>query len=378
MHENLLSRWLGDRKVIGHAVRAAALVRVVGALLFGGKLSLTQLGRSLTGVARVKHQIKAVDRLLGNQHLHRERDDIYRALARTLLAGTRRPLIIVDWSDFELGREWVMLKAAVPVGGRAISLYERVFPFKRYNSPGAHREFLRDLRSILPDGCRPILVTDAGFRGPWFRAVEAYGWDWVGRIRNKIKYYRESTGRWCFTDSLYPPSNHVAALHWRSGTVPPTSLSIPALFGACLQAADRPTQTPRAKEAQHDPVSPASSCSVAAGNVVAPRARQRTANQADLHHAHADRGNLSRSQEPPLGLRTPLCALQHRQATRDPASTRHAGYTGRVVGRSCWPHDAVELAAAGQHYPQATSPLDLLHRKAAPRAPSLSDPTSYS
>lgn len=96
MHENLLSRWLGDRKVIGHAVRAAALVRVVGALLIGGKLSLTQLGRSLTGVARVKHQIKAVDRLLGNQHLHRERDDIYRALARTLLAGIRRPLIIVD------------------------------------------------------------------------------------------------------------------------------------------------------------------------------------------------------------------------------------------------------------------------------------------
>lgn len=38
MHENLLSRWLGDRKVIGPAVRAAALVRVVGALLIDGKL----------------------------------------------------------------------------------------------------------------------------------------------------------------------------------------------------------------------------------------------------------------------------------------------------------------------------------------------------
>ena len=38
-------------------------------------------------------------------HLER-RTDIYGALARTLLAGTRRPLIIVDWSDFELGREW--------------------------------------------------------------------------------------------------------------------------------------------------------------------------------------------------------------------------------------------------------------------------------
>lgn len=97
-----------------------------------------------------------------------------------------------------------MIKAAVPVGGRAVVLYARVFPFTRYNSPAAHREFSRGLQSILPEGCRPIIVTDAGFRGPWFRAVEALGWDWVGRIRNKIKFLNEQTGRWCFTDSLYP------------------------------------------------------------------------------------------------------------------------------------------------------------------------------
>lgn len=29
-------------------------------------------------------------------------------------------------------------------------------------------------------------MTDAAFRGPWLKAVEAQGWDWVGRIRNKI------------------------------------------------------------------------------------------------------------------------------------------------------------------------------------------------
>jgi hypothetical protein len=209
MHTRVLSRWLGDRAVIGHATRAKALVRVVRALLTGGKLSLTHLGRSLSGPAHVKHQIKAVDRLLGNRHLQRERDGIYRAIASTLLFANKRPVIIVDWSDFELGRQWLMLKAAVPVGGRAIALYERVFPFKRYNSPGAHREFLRALRSVLPEGCRPIIVTDAGFRGPWFREVESYGWDWVGRIRNKIKYYREQTQRWCFTDSLYPNATAV-------------------------------------------------------------------------------------------------------------------------------------------------------------------------
>ena len=109
-----------------------------------------------------------------------------------------------------------MLKAAVPVGGRAISLYEQVFPFKRYNSPAAHREFLRALRSVLPDDCRPIVVTDAAFRGPWFREVESYGWDWVGRVRSNAKYYRKETSRWCFTRSLYSEATskprHVGAV----------------------------------------------------------------------------------------------------------------------------------------------------------------------
>lgn len=64
MHKRILSRWLNTREVIGHSARAAAVVRVVGALLTGGRLSLTHLGRNLSGNAREKHQIKMVDRLL--------------------------------------------------------------------------------------------------------------------------------------------------------------------------------------------------------------------------------------------------------------------------------------------------------------------------
>jgi hypothetical protein len=144
-----------------------------------------------------------VDRLLGNGHLHREREQVYAALAMQAPGRMERPVIVVDWSDFEPGRQFAMLKAAVPVGGRAITVYEQVFAFKRYNSPGAHREFLRALYRVLPATSRPIIVTDAGFRGPWFRQVESYGWDWVGRIRNGIKYFNQATGRWCYTDSLY-------------------------------------------------------------------------------------------------------------------------------------------------------------------------------
>jgi hypothetical protein len=199
----MLSQWLNARGVIGHHARRQSVLKTVRALLNGGRLSLTDLGRHRGGDAFTKHNIKAVDRLLANQHLHRERNGIYRAIAKTLLLGNRRPIIIVDWTDLELGRHMALLRAAVPVNGRSVSIYEKAYPFKQYNSPGAHLDFLEALRTVIPADSRPIVVTDAGFRGPWFRAVEALGWDWVGRVRNMIKYYRPETGRWCFTKSLY-------------------------------------------------------------------------------------------------------------------------------------------------------------------------------
>ena len=45
----------------------------------------------------------------------------------------------------------------------------------RYNSPRIHQEFLERLNAVLPEGCRPIMVTDAGFRGPWIPDVQAFG-----------------------------------------------------------------------------------------------------------------------------------------------------------------------------------------------------------
>jgi len=200
---SLLKKWCERNGVIGHQARLEALLRVVSALLGGAKLALTHLGRHRPGQAFAKHHIKAVDRLLGNGHLQRERQGVYAALARMLLRGLPRPLIVVDWADCELERELLILKAAIPIDGRAFTVYEEVHPMRRYNNPKTHRLFLRRLKDVLPEGCHPIVVTDAGFRGPWFRDVEALGWDWIGRIRNGIKYFKPETGRWCYTHSLY-------------------------------------------------------------------------------------------------------------------------------------------------------------------------------
>jgi hypothetical protein len=186
-----------------HAARLAVVVRVVEALVLGGKLTLTHLGRNLHSAAYVKHSIKRVDRLLGNRHLHAERLAIYRALARRLLAATPRPVLLVDWADCTPGHDWLLLRAAVPLGGRALPIYEEVHPLQRYNSPRTHRRFLEHLRAALPATCAPILITDAGFRGPWFREVERYGWDWIGRVRNKVKCQLDGAA-WAYTTALYP------------------------------------------------------------------------------------------------------------------------------------------------------------------------------
>jgi hypothetical protein len=204
MHaSDLLRRWLRRACPGIHAVRRAAMAEVVEALLLGGKLTLTHLGRNLRSAAFVKHSIKRVDRLLGNRHLRRERLVVYQALARWVLAASPRPILLVDWADCTPGHDWLMLRAAVPLGGRAVPIYEEVHPLGRYNSPRTHRRFLEHLHAVLPATCAPILVTDAGFRGPWFREVERYGWDWIGRVRNQVKC-RLDGGAWIYTTALYP------------------------------------------------------------------------------------------------------------------------------------------------------------------------------
>lgn len=200
---SLLKRWLARNGCITHKARLEALMRVVDAALRGCRLSLTELGRHRPGPGFVKHHIKAVDRLLGNRHLHRERLGIYTAMARALVGQISRPVVIVDWADCELERQVLILKAALPIRGRAFTLYEEAHPMRRYNNPKTHRRFLRNLKQVLPQHCQPIIVTDAGFRGPWFRDVEALGWHWVGRIRNCINYFCPDSQRWRSTHSLY-------------------------------------------------------------------------------------------------------------------------------------------------------------------------------
>lgn len=61
-----------------HKKRLASLMVATQSLLDGQQLSLTELGRNIQGNVAAKHNIKRIDRLLGNASLHRERLVIYR------------------------------------------------------------------------------------------------------------------------------------------------------------------------------------------------------------------------------------------------------------------------------------------------------------
>lgn len=180
----VLQKCLSDSLGTMHALRSRVLLQAVEALLHGRRLTLMDMARAWPGAERVRAPLKAFDRLLGNPHLHGEREQLYGGMARWLLRS-KRPVIVIDWSDLKADKAWCLLRAAVPVGGRTLPVLDMVFPGKQQGTPAAEKQFLQRLRRLVPEGVKPILVTDAGFRAPWFRAVAQMGWDWVGRLRHR-------------------------------------------------------------------------------------------------------------------------------------------------------------------------------------------------
>jgi len=186
-----------------HAARLTVILAVVAAAVRGRRLTLTELGRALIGPAHVKHSIKRVDRLLGNRHLAAERVELYQALARRLVGTLPEPLIVVDWTDLTADRRWQLLRAAAPIGGRCLTLYEEIHPLRHFANPRVHRAFLARLKAALPESVKPIILTDAGFRAPWFKAVNRLGWHWIGRIRNRDYLCPEGGHAWAGCKTLY-------------------------------------------------------------------------------------------------------------------------------------------------------------------------------
>jgi hypothetical protein len=210
MHATLiLRRCLSSVLDSMHAARSRRLLGAVEALVHGRRLTLTDLSRSWPDANWAHAPLKALDRLLSNPRLHQAIVPLHQAMVNWLIRQVY-PIVLVDWSDLKGDQRWCVLRAAVPVGGRALTVYERIFPLCRLGQPLAPVEFLRDLKRLLPVAVRPILVTDAGFRSDWFRAARSLGWHFIGRLRNNTQVRAADTETWMPCASLHHRATHRA------------------------------------------------------------------------------------------------------------------------------------------------------------------------
>lgn len=166
------------------------------------QLSIVSLGRYLKRDANVKHNIKCMDRLFGNQRLHEQAIQVYRGMANYLISPQTRPIILVDWSGLTPCGAFHFLRASIAFKGRSLTVYDQAYSLKDYNKNTTHHTFLYELKRILPDNCKPIVLTDAGFKNSWFRSIKALGWDFIGRVRSNTKYSHDNA-IWQPIKSLY-------------------------------------------------------------------------------------------------------------------------------------------------------------------------------
>ncbi len=117
-------------------------------------------------MTHTKHDIKRMDRLIGNLYLHCGRKAIYQYLSKQLIGRQKHPVLIADWSPISGNEIFQLLRMTIPMGGRSLTLFEACFKEKKLNNTQVHDAFLDELEYILPEGCQPIILSNAIFKTP--------------------------------------------------------------------------------------------------------------------------------------------------------------------------------------------------------------------
>ncbi len=203
----ILQQFILDVTPTMHAVRRQAVQACVSSLLQGNAVTVTAIGRGIDSAAKEKHNIKRADRLCSNPYLQQVIKPTYHRLCQYWTSGLSQPVILVDWSDLDEYKRHYLLRASLVVSGRPITLYEEVHDISTKEKPETHQQFLFQLAAGLDKDCKPIIVSDAGFKVPWFKQVLALGWDFVGRTRQPNFYRLQNEADWHCITTLYQQAN---------------------------------------------------------------------------------------------------------------------------------------------------------------------------
>lgn len=167
------------------ALHASAL-----SLIKCGTIGIASIGRSIDSVAKEKHRIKRVDRLIGNTRI--DRKAIAAGLVSLFCRNRKRIYVCVDWTGATDDVHFI-LEASFPTQSRSIIFWTRVHK-KDIEQGGdlarAEDEFLEELRQIIPKSIKVVILADRGFsRVRFFRKLEEVGFEYIVRIRRSHWIY---------------------------------------------------------------------------------------------------------------------------------------------------------------------------------------------
>ncbi|MBV1907759.1 MAG: IS4 family transposase [Kangiellaceae bacterium] len=186
-----------------HQYRRNSVSACINSIMHGASATVTSIGRGIHSQSYEKNDIKRADRLLSNSHLLTELPDIYAEVSGQFIHHVNQPVIHIDWSDLDPYKRHFLIRASTKFSGRSLVIYQEVHSIRTKEKPATHKRFLEKLKNIIGDKKQPIIVTDAGFKTPWFREVDSLGWYFVGRSR-KPNFYRTDEHEWQCITTLYP------------------------------------------------------------------------------------------------------------------------------------------------------------------------------
>lgn len=160
--------------------RAKTLAEIVPAAMSMVGVGVLALGRAMeTGVA-CKHNIKRVDRFLGNTAL--ETEALARGVFEAFAPEPGRVLVLADWTDMPNGK---LLVFSLPCNGRSIPLFAKAVAKKAGEGAmiSAENEGLEALRRICRNRAGVVVVADRGFGNQrWIPKTKQLGFHFVQRL----------------------------------------------------------------------------------------------------------------------------------------------------------------------------------------------------
>ena len=203
--ETIFTEVLKEQCPLIHNNRLNAILDVAQGLRDSQNLSLSAIGRNLSGTAKIKHKIKKVDRCLGNKHLYAEIHDLYAGLSFFIfehIKYSKESPIVIDLCYLKDDRMVQMLSAQLCTKGMALPVYQDVF--EEGELKGKTIEFLNRLKTIIPHDKKVIIIMDAGFHVEWFKEIEKHGWSWICRIRQGKDLKLPNSKEWVSVTNFMP------------------------------------------------------------------------------------------------------------------------------------------------------------------------------